>query len=140
MRIGGAKFTEERLEARTEHPSRVWLFPLVALDPQPRFCCLFFPSRFLGIKAVSLEPLFDPPGGDKAVEFAMATEGALMLLIWGEVRAGRGFFEEQKYLLQATVNCTGFVGCGCWSLSCAMGGVNGGNRVFGSLLRRASAH
>lgn len=40
------------------------------------------------MKAVSLQPLFDPPGGDKSMEFAMATEGALMLLIWGEVRAG----------------------------------------------------
>lgn len=40
------------------------------------------------MKAVSLQALFDPPGGDKSVEFAMATEGALMLLIWGEVRAG----------------------------------------------------
>ncbi|CAM9689894.1 unnamed protein product, partial [Ectocarpus fasciculatus] len=39
---------------------------------------------FLGVTPVSLQPLFTPPGGDKAIEFAMATEGALMLLIWGE--------------------------------------------------------
>ncbi|CBJ30457.1 1,3-beta-glucan synthase, family GT48 [Ectocarpus siliculosus] len=39
---------------------------------------------FLGVTPVSLQPLFTPPGGERAVEFAMATEGALMLLIWGE--------------------------------------------------------
>jgi len=38
---------------------------------------------FLGVQSVSLEPLF---GGDRAVECAQATEAALMLLIWGEVR------------------------------------------------------
>ncbi|CAN0401352.1 unnamed protein product, partial [Ectocarpus sp. 8 AP-2014] len=32
---------------------------------------------FLGVPPVSLQPLFTPPGGDRAIEFAMATEGAL---------------------------------------------------------------
>lgn len=85
-------------------------------------------KRFLGVKAVSLQAVFDPPGGDKAVEFAMATEGALMLLIWGEVRAG--VLEERGDLLQRR-----FWTRGCWVwLLVGFGGADGvdrGNRVFG---------
>ena len=53
---------------------------------------LFFllSCSFLGVNPVSLQALF--PNSDTSMEFAIATESALMLLIWGEVgrRRGRG--------------------------------------------------
>lgn len=45
-------------------------------------------TRFMGINPISMESLFSGYGR-KSADFAMATESALMLLIWGEV--GRWF-------------------------------------------------
>lgn len=76
---------------------RPYLYEPTTALPPARICVPFmsylafvsYPeSRFLGVNPISLQALFTPPGGDKAVDFAMATEAALVLLIWGEVREG----------------------------------------------------